>query len=251
MLSLKSSPRPAVVPLQNRPARGTTWQAVQSEILSRIRSRHYLPGALIPTERELAAELGCARATVNRALTELASRGVVTRRRKVGTRVTEAMSEAAAVNFPTLSQEIRDSGGCFSHRLLDLQERIPPADVRGELSLDREEPALLSLDLLLSNGEPCCFERRWSRLEIGPSITLAHLDEKQSVSEWMMRNVRYQRVEMWLTARSAGTLGCAEPLGVAADTALIVRHFCGWWEGKPVTVAEQAYPPEHRVMLAI
>ncbi len=58
-----------------------------NEVLHRIRTQRYPAGSLIPTELQLAAELGCARATVNRAMTELAQRGVVIRRRKVGTRV--------------------------------------------------------------------------------------------------------------------------------------------------------------------
>lgn len=42
-----------------------TWQAVQAEVLRRIRSGRWKAGQLIPTEHQLADELGCARATVN------------------------------------------------------------------------------------------------------------------------------------------------------------------------------------------
>ena len=51
------------------------------------RRRDWPPGALIPGEEALAQEFGVARATVNRALSELARAGVLERRRKAGTRV--------------------------------------------------------------------------------------------------------------------------------------------------------------------
>ena len=58
--------------------RGTpvTWAGIRGVIMDRITHGIYPPGSLIPTEQEFAAEFGSARATVNRALTSLAERGV-------------------------------------------------------------------------------------------------------------------------------------------------------------------------------
>jgi GntR family transcriptional regulator, histidine utilization repressor len=53
-----------------------SWQAIQAEVLQRIRNRQWPPGELIPNEADLAEEFGCARATVNRALRELAEAGM-------------------------------------------------------------------------------------------------------------------------------------------------------------------------------
>ena len=63
------------------------WEHIRAEVQRRIRDRQWPHGAMIPTEEELAAEFGCARATVNRALRDLAQSGVLERRRKAGTRV--------------------------------------------------------------------------------------------------------------------------------------------------------------------
>ena len=59
---------------------------IKTDIVGRIRRGDWPLDAIIPGEVELAAELGCARATVNRALRELADEGVLERRRKAGTR---------------------------------------------------------------------------------------------------------------------------------------------------------------------
>ena len=63
------------------------WEAIHANVLQRIRTREWGPGALIPTEEALAREFGCARATVSRALREVAAAGLLERRRKAGTRV--------------------------------------------------------------------------------------------------------------------------------------------------------------------
>ena len=52
-----------------------------------IQSGIWKQGCLITVEAALAKEFGCARATVNRVLRELAQEGILERRRKAGTRV--------------------------------------------------------------------------------------------------------------------------------------------------------------------
>ena len=75
------------------------WEDIRAEVLRRIRVRDWPPGAMIPTEEELATEFGVARATVNRALRELAVAGVLERRRKAGTRVA-ALPAAQPISLP-------------------------------------------------------------------------------------------------------------------------------------------------------
>ena len=76
-----------------------SWQSVQEEVLARIHSRQWKPGDLIPNEADLAQEFGCARATVNRALQNLADEGLLDRRRKAGTaRIDGGAALCAATN---------------------------------------------------------------------------------------------------------------------------------------------------------
>jgi formimidoylglutamate deiminase len=77
-----------------------SWQAVQDEVRRRIAARLWRPGDFIPHETDLAREFGCARATVNRALRELAEEGLLDRRRKAGTRVAVNPSAAPASTSP-------------------------------------------------------------------------------------------------------------------------------------------------------
>lgn len=65
----------------------TSYVDVKNAILKRIHDTVWAPGSLMPGEVALSEEFGCARATVNRALRELASDGVIERKRKAGTRI--------------------------------------------------------------------------------------------------------------------------------------------------------------------
>lgn len=91
------------------------------------------PGALIPPEPELAARLGLSRQTVNQALTGLARRGLVTRRRGVGTFVAE----------PIVEQPL---DGLYSFlRTLLAQGRLPGTRVLGyRLTVDRDAATVLA-----------------------------------------------------------------------------------------------------------
>ena len=55
---------------------------IAGDIERRIASGEWRPGFRIPTEAELTAEYGCARMTVSRAMSDLAARGLVVRRRR-------------------------------------------------------------------------------------------------------------------------------------------------------------------------
>ena len=65
----------------------TGFREIRDTLVERIRAGQLRAGEFLPSEIELAAEFGVARATVSRALGDLAEAGVVERRRRAGTRV--------------------------------------------------------------------------------------------------------------------------------------------------------------------
>ena len=87
-----------------------TYQDIQRDVLDRIKSREWEPGDLIPNEETLADTLGCARATVNRALRELAQAGIIDRKRKGGTRVSISPIRKALFDIPIIRKEIEYKG---------------------------------------------------------------------------------------------------------------------------------------------
>ena len=60
----------------------------------------------MPGEVDLAEEFGCARATVNRAMRELADEGFIDRKRKAGTRIKSSPTRHAKFAIPLIRDEI-------------------------------------------------------------------------------------------------------------------------------------------------
>ena len=98
------------------------WQAVQDEVLRRINNRLWKPGDLIPNETELATEFGCARATVNRALQNLADSGLLDRRRKAGTSVAKHPVRKATLDIPVIRNEIISKGLAYRYSLISSED---------------------------------------------------------------------------------------------------------------------------------
>lgn len=74
---------------------------IRRGIEARIRSGELLPGARLPTEKDLAAEHGVSRATAQRVLNDLAEAGLAIRRRRHGTFVADVTRQIDLLNFVT------------------------------------------------------------------------------------------------------------------------------------------------------
>ena len=110
----------------------TSYHAVKADLLGRIARGQWGPGALLPGEVELARGYGCARATVNRAMRELAEEGVVERRRKAGTRVRASPRRRARLDIPLVRQEVEERGAAYGYALLSRElVEAPGAWLRG------------------------------------------------------------------------------------------------------------------------
>ena len=86
---------------------------IREDIEARIRSGEWRPGTRIPIEQELAARYGCARATVSKALGELAAAGLVERRRKAGSFVAQPAVHSAVMTIPDLAELIAARGESY------------------------------------------------------------------------------------------------------------------------------------------
>ena len=130
------------------------WEAIRAEVMNRIRSRQWPPGGLIPSEEALAAEFGCARATVNRALTELATAGVLERKRKAGTRVAALPVRKATLDIPVIRAEVTARGLAYSFVLMSRTVTAPPSGVAARLGLATGARLIHLQTLHLAAGVP-------------------------------------------------------------------------------------------------
>lgn len=226
-----------------------SWQDIHDDALRRIQSREWEPGALIPNEADLAKDLGCARATVNRALRALADEGWLERRRKAGTRVALSPKRRAQMAIPVIRQEIEARGQHFSHTLISRTTTTMPTQHCAALGLPSDTIAHHVLTLYLADALPFALEDRWVNLTAAPGFDSAPL-EQISPNEWLVQNTPFARGTLDYSAAPA-TKHEATHLECKTGTALMIlkRHTFG--PDAPVTSMRLTYAPGHRLHLSI
>jgi GntR family histidine utilization transcriptional repressor len=223
------------------------WEDIRAEVLRRIRVRDWPPGAMIPTEEALAEEFGCARATVNRALRELAEAGVLERRRKAGTRVAMLPVRKATLDIPVIRQEVEATGRVHGFRLLTQRNEAPPVPVASRLGLPPGATLIYLETLHLADGQPFVFETRW----LNPAVLPALPDFGQvSANEWLVAHVAYATGDIAFSAAQASPRE-AEVMGVAAGSALFITERTTWTAEAPITFVRLAHAPGYRVQTMV
>jgi len=239
---------PGLAPSERRRS-ATTWQMIRDDVLARIRSRIWPPGELIPHEAELAAEYGCARSTVNRALREVAATGLIDRRRKAGTRVALNPLRRATLHIPVISQEVEARGARYDYSLISREHVSAPLSVRSRMGLPPQAKLLHVRALHLADGSPHAYEDRWINPQAVPevmAVDFAHV----SANAWLVQNVPYTRGELTLGAASADP-DCAACLRCATDAAIFTMERITWIGDAPVTLVTQSHPPGYVITTAI
>lgn len=208
---------------------------IAGDIERRIASAEWKPGFRIPTEAALMAQYGCARMTVSRAITELAARSLVVRRRKAGTVVAHPpVHSSALLSIPDIQSEVQSRGQAYSHRLLSRSEK------EADLS-DGMGARVLRLETLhLSDSAPFVFETRLISLDTVPQAE----DEDFTVcapGKWLVDNMPWTEAEHRISAVAADR-NTANHLGLADGTACLKLERQTWRDGQGVTRATQIFP---------
>jgi GntR family histidine utilization transcriptional repressor len=229
--------------------RTRSWQGIRAEAMRRINERIWPPGELIPGEVELAEEFGCARATVNRALRELADEGLLERRRKAGTRVVRDPVRKARLDIAIIRLEVEGRGMAYRFDLLEEGRAKPPAGVAAAIGL-AGRPELMHLRTLhLADDRPFAYEDRWLDPRVVPEIDGVDLGTV-SINEWLVRNVPYSYGDIALSAANADAQEAAH-LGTGVGAALFVVERTTWKGDAAVTAVRLAYAPGYRLKTVV
>ena len=225
----------------------TGWEDIRAEVLRRIRVRDWPLGAMIPTEEDLATEFGCARATVNRALRELAQSGVLERRRKAGTRVVALPVRKATLDIPVIRQEVAARGQSYSFRLLEQTSGVPPVPVTSRLGVAGLRMIYLET-LHLADGQPFVYETRWLNPAVLPDPTPDF--SAISANEWLVAHLSYATGDIAFFA-SAASAREAAVMGVAPGEALFITERSTWGPQQAITFVRLAHAPGYRVQTVV
>ena len=222
-----------------------SWVSIRDSIREMILNSTYGPGDKLPRDEEFAAQFGCARSTVHRAMRDLAQSGLVERRRKGGTTVRRDPVTRATLNIPITRLEVEQKGCVYGYRLIRQSVQSSSSAIMANFSLPAPRQMLRVEALHLADSRPYIFEDRWICLETVPEITSVDLT-RESANEWLVRNRPYSRCDLRLYARP-GTASDSEILLSKPGDALFVMERTTWIGEAPITSLSAVAHPGYQL----
>ncbi|NLS20272.1 UTRA domain-containing protein [Rhizobium sp. P40RR-XXII] len=211
-----------------------------ADIETKIMNGDWKPGQRIPIEHELADQYRCSRMTVNKALSALAERGMILRRRKAGSFVASQQIDRTVMDIQDISTEAELAGHAHAHRIL--KRRIEKLDA-SSAALLREKPGaeVLRLQCLhLVDGKPNAIERRIIMLD---AVPLAKDESFATVppAKWLLAQVPWSKARHIIRAVSADP-ATARLLETERGDACLTLIRQTWQNGRTVTYVEITHP---------
>ena len=184
--------------------------------------------------------------TVSKAISELAGRGLVTRRRRAGTFVAQPKAHAAVLSIPDLQAEVAARGQAYGYALLDRAERSARDDDEAELAAGER---LLDLTCLHSaDGTPLALEHRLIALAAAPQAVDVDF-QTLAPGSWLLTSEPWTEAENRISAIEADVTA-ARLLGLKPGAACLCVERRTWRDGQGVTRVWQTFPGDRYDLVA-
>jgi GntR family histidine utilization transcriptional repressor len=222
---------------------------ILADVEARILSGAWRPGTRIPSETDLAETWGCSRMTVNKALSRLAERGLIERRRRSGSTVRGQGSQSAVLEIRDIRSEVEATGRTYGYERMSRQRRAATADDRAKLALSAGAPVLALACRHLADGVPFCMEERLINLTAVPDAA-AEGFETNAPGPWLIDRVPWSAAEHVI--RSVGADGrAARMLAIAEGTACLVVERRTTAGSAWLTHVRLSYPGDRHALVAL
>lgn len=214
-------------------------ERIRADFEGRILGGRLSPGDRLPTEQQLMQRYGCSRMTVSKALSALASAGLIERRKKAGTYVARPKLHSMILDVPDIGAMISERGGTYAYQLIAGRMRKASADREDEVSL-AGKGELLQLDgLHLFNGRPLGVEYRLVNTLAVPEIRDADFTSL-SPGSWLLQHVPWTEAETRISAVGAASSE-ATLLSVSPNTPCLCVERRTWRGRERITQVRQVF----------
>lgn len=214
-------------------------ERIRSDIEAAILSGELRPGARLPVEHELMQQYGCARMTVSKALSALASVGLIDRRKRAGSFVARPKVHSMVLDIPDLEQEILQRGQMYRYQLLRREVRLPDQAAAAETALAGNGELLLIEGVHYADEVPLALETRLVSLSAVPEMAALTL-EGTSPGAWLLKHVPWTEAETRIAAVAADRLA-ASLLHVGAGTPCLFVERRTWRGAEGITLVRQHF----------
>jgi GntR family histidine utilization transcriptional repressor len=221
-------------------ANAAPYARVKHYLKRELAQGRWAPGALMPSEADLVAKFGVSRMTVNRALRELQTEGLVDRVQGAGTYAAQLHKVASTLTIRDLHEEI-EARGHLHHAAVHLaREERAPAVLAHRLGLPAGARVFHTLIVHHENGVPLQCEDRY----VNPACAPGYLDvdfTRITPTHYLLDVAPLWEAQYSIEA-SAPTAEEAGLLGIDEDAAclVIVRRTVS--RGLPITIARLVHP---------
>ncbi|OCL26880.1 transcriptional regulator [Orenia metallireducens] len=153
------------------------YYQIENLIRSKIENKEYGRGEKIPSERELGKIFEVSRMTVRKALENLVNEGILERRERQGTFV----SQDNLNDFPSLvgvTEHIKSEGKIPNNKIINKELIKPNKKIIEELNLNSDEGVILIERIILADEKPIGFEQSYISYAICPDLLETNINQK-------------------------------------------------------------------------
>ncbi|MBJ3776437.1 histidine utilization repressor [Acuticoccus mangrovi] len=215
-------------------------QRIFEDIEARIMDGRWQPGQRIPYEYELEEEYGCSRMTVNKALSALAGRGMIVRKRRAGSFVAQPQIDRTVMQIQDIGAAAELAGHDYSYEITSSRVDRLDADEAAQVGVADEAEVRRVTCLHFVDGEPHALEKRLIMLDAVPAARSETFATK-SPGSWLLEQVPWSAAKHVIKAVPADAASArALQMQKGAPCLLLTRQT--WQGGRMVTSVEITHP---------
>ena len=166
--------RSALARIPGRPL----YSRFEELVRERIDAGDWLPGSVIPSERDLSTEVGLSRATTRKALDRLVADGLLRKEPRRGTFVAEPKTVFEALTLRGFSAQALEAGASPASRLLRFERIVPPAQVAGRLEIPGTQLVYLIERLRTVDGVVVALHQSHVPMNLAPDLRQEDLETR-------------------------------------------------------------------------
>jgi GntR family transcriptional regulator, histidine utilization repressor len=223
-------------------------QRILTEVGERILSGSWPPGSRIPFEHELMKQYHCSRMTVSKVLTQLASAGLIQRRRKAGSFVARPQSQSAVLEIQDIRNEVLALGTAYRFEITHRRRRRSVRADRDRLDVSVPGSVLELTCRHFAGPRPFCFEDRLINLTAVPDAAEESFTDI-GPGAWLVGRVPWTAAEHKIRATDAD-VATAAALDILEGSSCLVIERRTWRVEQAITYVRLTYPGNAHELVA-
>ena len=213
-----------------------------------VTSGRWPVGHRIPTEQQLMAQYNCSRMTVNKAISSLAATGMIERRKRAGSFVSQPRTQSAILEITDIRAEVASTGLPYRMEIVQRRKRLSTAQDMRRLGLTKPHDVLAIMCLHFAGSHVHALEDRLIDLVTVPAAGKVKFGDEPPGS-WLQKNVPWTEAEHRIRAVAIDQ-PTAQLMRVPIATPCLEVERATWRSGRPVTAVLILHPSDNYCLTA-